>query len=84
MPIDLATYRSMIGWWHARMQPRPTATPATIRPHLFSVSQAHGSLFNEKTFGAGFVVPFTTFDAPRHAYSLTILAYGRCKKWGFK
>jgi len=38
MPIDLATYRSMIGWWHARMQPRPTATPATVRSKSLSVA----------------------------------------------
>lgn len=37
MPIDLATYRFMIGQWHARMQLRPTTTPTTVRPRLLSV-----------------------------------------------
>ena len=38
MPIDLATYRSMIGRWQARMQPRPTTTPTTVRPRTLSVA----------------------------------------------
>ena len=38
MPIDLATYRSMVGRWHVRMQPRPTTTPTTVRSRPLSVA----------------------------------------------
>ena len=38
MPIDMATYRSMIGRWQARMQPRPITTPTTVRPRPLSVA----------------------------------------------
>jgi len=38
MPIDLATYRSMIGQWQARIQPRPTTTPTTVRSRPLSAA----------------------------------------------